>query len=1030
MRTSQLGGLERDGERPGIQAPGIWRTEAGPYLTPEYWSSRYLQVGTNRVCAEWRGSMRDGRATRNGCVEMGWGVLHNSEVPSSGKQVDPVEVMEERAADRGATPVREARPRSWWLMCCALGLAMLIGLTASAQGRNPTEALEPRVSQFVFVIDDSGSMRGGLGANSRSADAPDLDRLAIFAVRALLSVLDEDDWATVVRLNGPGSGEPIPELVHLTTQHRQELLRTLDLGGSLAAYSGTNTPCATALQAVRRLFERAARPDVSRVVIFLTDGECTPNGEAGVLPVFGDASGELDKDLTFFLLKFEGAKVSHQLETLATQAGGATFNVTRGDPVRILNSFAQALARSQGYESQIVGPQDRELPGHRGARRVRLLAVAPGGGTTPLEIVVTRSDGSRVAVRALDSYVHRFEPDGREYRFAAAEYAPPGEPVNVEVRGAGQGWEVIALPEYRLGVEMELHSGTCGQEGAALAGDDVPAESDLCAELRLVSRPQNQVVGQDVTSGNLRAVLEVSKKGESSGGPIRANPSSGVESRFRLPVHVGEGYYSVRGAIELESPVSERPIVLPAGERTVQAVDRSVRVEPPVLDVGDLYPGSSRSFPIKLEGGFSELAALVDVAADAPLPACVRLTFADQPLGTTLTLVRGQTYFVQMEVAEDCPEERLSQLSTHLVLRGPDRSDVGSVSIPLHGALDNSVQRADPLEFDLEAGQAAEGELKPPGGSESKTLHYQASLALARSESVGSEKQLVVGFLDPSEKSRLEVDDRGNPVKDKQVALAPGRSLGLRIFAQPCCRTGIYQRELRLRPVEGGGVVLVPVQVEVKGSWWTCYRSWVLAGLVGLLAGLLCWYVLSMFLHTHLLSKEQLTNRLIPLRWPPNRGAPQPSSDRASEREEVSEIVNNGLKPGQRIWNWIRANPFSFGLPGKRYLETVRLDLVPANDLFESSITLMPERDPVARLLKADDIEEWEAGTLYARAGSAVAVYAAIGNDGRFGRLRLSGIQPSRDGGVTVEVLNKGTMLVHDLQTRDRVEGRVAGWMV
>lgn len=141
------------------------------------------------------------------------------------------------------------------------GFAVLL-LAGAAAGQTTASSVEARTAQFVLVLDDSGSM-----------DRTDPDRLAVFAVRSLLSLLDDRDEVSIVRLNAPKEEAPAIEPLG---NNRANLLRRLNLGGELAAYLGENTTCRSALEVAKRLLEEAHRPNVAQVVLFLTDGKCTP----------------------------------------------------------------------------------------------------------------------------------------------------------------------------------------------------------------------------------------------------------------------------------------------------------------------------------------------------------------------------------------------------------------------------------------------------------------------------------------------------------------------------------------------------------------------------------------------------------------------------------------------------------------------------------------------------------------------------------------------------------------------------------
>ena len=144
------------------------------------------------------------------------------------------------------------------------GLPFLAGLfvaAMAAHAQSEVSSTAARAAQFVFVIDDSRSMR-----------ETDPDRLAIFAVQSLVSMLDDRDEVSLVRLNGPRDGaQALP--IEPLRQNRKKIQEMLDLQGGLAGYKADYTPCRSALAAVRRILEEAQRPGVSQVVMLLTDAK-------------------------------------------------------------------------------------------------------------------------------------------------------------------------------------------------------------------------------------------------------------------------------------------------------------------------------------------------------------------------------------------------------------------------------------------------------------------------------------------------------------------------------------------------------------------------------------------------------------------------------------------------------------------------------------------------------------------------------------------------------------------------------------
>ncbi len=913
----------------------------------------------------------------------------------------------------GRTTARRRLPPLW-------GLALLLVWAVPATAQGGGGALEAREAQFVFIIDDSGSM------SQERYGRTDPDRLAVFAVRALLGVLDDRDRASVVRLNGPRDGEEPPPLAPLDEQHRLRLKQVLDLKGKLAAYEGEVTPCRSALEDAQELLNGADRPNVSQVVIFLTDGECTPSGDQEQVLGFLDGLRSHQGDrrrFQFYLLRFQGTKPSSGLEKLAELTDGAAIGLRRGDPTRILHTFAQALSRSQGYESQILTAGNSELPGHRGARRVRLLAVVPGGGNDSPEIRLSDRTGNPLRVTPIDQGVHHYLPDGREYRFVSAEFKPAGGPARAEVVGAGNDWDVVALPEYRLGVEMVLHRGRCGEAKERVGSNVLTVGSDLCAVIRLVN-DRAQAVGQDVTEGKLKGVLEITSEGRSE--QVTATPLRADEARFELDLQaLEEGYHTLRAAVHLTPPGESRARILPARGRTLQAVNRAIEAEPGEVSFGDVYPGSENTQMLRLKGRFSETDARIEIQDAGEIPACVALSFAGKPLGETVRMLSQQPYPLILRVAEECAGEEVDPVKTHLLLRMPELPGDEALAIPLAWRLDSTVRLDDLLRFELKAGEPALGVVAAPG--DVVATAYQAGLDLPTAAGGEPTEHLRLGFFVEHSDVPMLLDADGELIREKQITFGPEDPVRLMVEARPCCDTGSYRSRLRLRPVDGGRARVVPIEVRVTGNWWTCYRSRVIAGLLGLLVALLTFYVLSMFSHSNFLARSQLVARLVPLRWPRYGGAPQPAPDRGADREEVEDMIRAGLPWHQRTLNWLRANPLVFGLPRRRYYETVELDLTP--DLNVSSVVLIPERDVVDRLQKAREMEPWEEGRLFARAGGVVSFQAVRGPKKEIGQLTPDGWYGKVEG-LRVEQLTKGQRLIHKIPAPDRKEGFAAGWVL
>ncbi|MEM9598342.1 MAG: vWA domain-containing protein, partial [Acidobacteriota bacterium] len=321
-----------------------------------------------------------------------------------------------------------------------------LGIIASmwALSGVPGEArpIEPENAQFVFVLDDSGSM----GESGYWGPAADGDRLAVLAVRSLVSTLDDDEWVSVVPLNQGGD----PLRLRPLSENRRRVEEMLDLSASLPRYEGKATPCQRALAQVKTLLQDAYSPRRPQVVFFLTDGQCN-GGKVDVEGFLRDLRSHRDGRFQFYFLTFKGRDTTDALRQLADRTGGETIPVEGGRPADVLHAFATALSRSQGYEGRLLDEVDSKLDPYRGAERIRLLAMVKEEADRPLgDLTLKATSGGRsVPVEVLDSpEPHQYE-DGGVYHYVAGTYDPTGAEVEVDLEGTDR-WKMVALPEYRL----------------------------------------------------------------------------------------------------------------------------------------------------------------------------------------------------------------------------------------------------------------------------------------------------------------------------------------------------------------------------------------------------------------------------------------------------------------------------------------------------------------------------------------------------------------------------------------------------
>lgn len=314
----------------------------------------------------------------------------------------------------------------------------------------------------------------------------------------------------------------------------------------------------------------------------------------------------------------------------------------------------------------------------------------------------------------------------------------------------------------------------------------------------------------------------------------------------------------------------------------------------------------------------------------------------------------------------------------------------------------------------LPAGEARNVEVDLGGALESGVL-YTAELPSVESEP----DAVTLGFMVPGESGG------GIPLEGRRAAqVERGTPLGLRVVAGRCCG-GSEQKPVELLPPPGARTakgpvwpVRVLVEIAVTPDFQACHRG-LMSLLVGLVGGLLTLYAYGMVLQSHFLSPADLARRIEALQWDETGGLRQHTA-----RDVAAGMVKRELTPWRRAWNWLRANPLVFGLPGRAYHETVEVLLLGGRNFDQSRLILHPRRQLHRDLEKHPEQAE---GRLFATAVGGTRFFSVPfhGSVGPFELERMRGQELQRQ-----LVWLRGDERL--LRKRDETEEKkgFAGWKV
>jgi Mg-chelatase subunit ChlD len=787
-------------------------------------------------------------------------------------------------------------------------LAACLGLVASpaTSQAQPAVASASRAAQYVLLIDDSGSMRP-IGRDKGA----DPDRLAVFATRSVLALLDDSDEVSVVRLNAVADQET-PAPIRPLREVRAEIETSLSDSAPISQYAGKWTPCNQALDAVRARLNEARRPGVRQVLIYLTDGACESAGRPeSVNPeAFLKGLDSASEGFLFYLLRFKGRAYTQALDKLATRTGGASFELTNA-ATGILGPFARALSQAQGFDAFEVTPQNQQFPAHTAAKRVRLLAVAEGNGspltfdfgaTTPALLGETRAG------------VHQF-PGQRAYRYVAVDYRPGDRPVSIAVKNAGPDWKVVAIPEYRLKLATSVRAGPCGSNGSSV--QSVEIGSTACVMVDLVDESGLPVSASTFGSRvDLAVDYQAPGAASSQALPLNVTGSSIAGTLERAQLNPGDHVFRPRALVHIGTGA---PMALAGLAMTLQATSARIASSLDRWDAGALVPGEFKDSEFTLSGNFSRTDGTFRVERSDELPACIRLTMSGTEVGGSVSLVDGQKYRLGIRAQGLCALETTKRsISTTVRIEAPG---LPALEIPVSGTLDVQVELPPSLEVAVKRGEPLRVEV--PIRSNHRG---EAPLSLERIEKADElpGDDLQVGF-----KTTADVDTPGTRLASKgDFSLDSGKGSATGpafwIEANACCAAGRFGTSIEVKlPNESQGYRIPVTLVLDSGDWWECHKQqvyWTAAAFLALLSALA---LRNMWRYTLFIRLEPL-DTVFPTVWRMNVDGLKPCEGKIKRKPSVTH----------RLLHWLVNGGLSTAF-GRKYHETMRADVRFGNSLTE-----------------------------------------------------------------------------------------------
>ena len=805
--------------------------------------------------------------------------------------------------------------------------------------------------QYVFVVDDSGSMRFS-GRDYRKGS--DHDRLALFGVQVMLQVLEDQEGATVVSLNGSAKGEAIHPMAPLS-QNRAPLLQLVETDpNKMAKYTG-GTPCKKMMDAVGSMLNEVDRPGVEQLVFYLTDGACSgawkggAGARAGSKKWLSSVNSHKEGRLRFQLIRWEGGNWTRALEeVLRKKTNGAEVPpIRQGDATAVVMGLLDALARSRGVPAHEATPGNARLPAFRGAKRISLLTIASGRASTTLSVDLALEKGGVVPgpLREMKRGDFKWpghpnaqqakDPAGKPYSWVLSEYEPGSTQPIVEVKGTSK-WKVIAVPHYAFVTQMNVYAQKCPEDDStplSKATTSLKAGESMCVEVRLLN-DEGKLLDQDVVPRGSEAKIYYAKgASEQEDEPKSWSPKRVKSGKtvWRLNRdQLSEGDIRLNAGVQL---MVDGVLMPPqyGGSETIQVSSDVIAPNPAQFELEAITPGSRTTKQITLTAGLPEH----QVRAIFPRkghPRCVAVELNGKRGEEWQPVSWGQPMTLVFDVKSFCgtqsgttPYESLLTFEFKPKVGGSTRN----VQVMTKFELENQFDGPGEVLIDAESGEFYQRSLRFNTNSKEAV---KVAIGFEAGSNWPDSEDLQFGFYDVQEEELLTKENEDG---DEEVVLTKVFSIDTDGGAQtfdvpigvqvgPCCQSNVYEGQVFYQP--GGKTsrkIPVSLKVDVTGAGFlACWGQTIIRWLGYLLVALLLGYIYLMWANSCWFKKESLKRKV----W---RMSYDDTGDPVSDENDASwkNAVGDTLTFGKRAGAWLKANPLKTGLPGRRYHETVRVNL-------------------------------------------------------------------------------------------------------